>query len=233
MKTITVAICDDDKMSLTVVSAAVRSIFDSNHVLLQLKLFSGGAKLREELDALAPDLIMTEVTLAQMDGIQFAKQLRKSGSKADIVFVTASEHRVFETFEVQPFGFVRKSCFMKDIADVINRYIESKRAEGPSRTIDLPVRGGSRIHVPVGDILYFEGDGMYQRLFLKNGKQEEISSRMDHLEQSLDSHGFLRIHKGYLVNYRYITRLEKSEATLTDGKKVPISRRKSKEIRQQ
>lgn len=233
MKAISIAICDDDKMALTVISAAVRSIFDNHGILPQIKLFSGTPKLREELDAFSPHLIMLDVSLSQIDGIQFVKQLRKAGNKADVIFVSASEHRVFETLEVRPFGFVRKSCFLKDMSDTVSRYIDSKRSEGPSETVDLPVRGGSRIHVPVSDIVYFEGDGMYQRLFLRNGRQEEISSRMDHLEQSLAAHGFMRIHKGYLVNYRYIARLEKSEATLSGGKKIPISRRKTKEIRQQ
>ena len=74
---------------------------------------------------------------------------------------------------------------------------------------------------------------MYQLLFFHSGRQEQIASRMDHLEKVLQEHGFLRIHKGYLVNYRYITRLDKGEATLADGKRIPISRRRAKEIRQQ
>lgn len=119
------------------------------------------------------------------------------------------------------------------MSDVVRRYIQSKRIGTPVPAFDLPTRSNGRIHVPVTDVLYFEGNGMYQVLYLQNGKREEIASRMDHLEESLLEHGFLRIHKGYLVNYRWITRLDKSEATLSDGEKIPISRRKAKAIREQ
>ena len=233
MKTITIAICDNDKMALTVISGAVRSIFENNGVAPQIKLYSGAAKLREELDALNPQLIMMDINMPQTDGIRFVSQLRREGNKTDVIFVSGCEDRVFECFEVNAYGFVRKSNFLKDLMDVLNRYIVSRHGEVSSQSIDLPARSSGRIHVPVTEILYFEGNGMYQILSLKDGKQEEIASRMDHLEKTLQDHGFMRVHKGYLVNYRYITRLDKAEATLINGKKIPISRRKSRDIRRE
>lgn len=233
MKTITIAICDDDKMALTVISGAVRSIFENNGIAPQIKLYSSPVKLREELDTVMPQLIMLDIQLPQMDGIAFVKQIRKLGNRADVIFVSSREERVFECFEVSPFGFVRKSNFLKDLLDVLNRYVASRQGQTDSQIIDLPTRSNGRVHIPVAEILYFEGNGMYQLLFLRDGKQEVVASRMDHLEDALGEHGFMRIHKGFLVNYRYITRLDKSEATLVNGTAVPISRRKSKDIRQQ
>ena len=118
------------------------------------------------------------------------------------------------------------------MADTVGRYIKAKSADISSREMDLPTRSSGRIHVALADILYFEGDGMYQRLYLRDGRQEQISSRMDHLEQSLQDQGFLRIHKGFLVNYLHIAKLDRCEATLADGKKIPISRRRCSQIRQ-
>ena len=233
MKTITIAICDSDPMALAIISGAVRAVFDSNGVSPRIQTFTSAAKMREELGKKEVQLIMTDIEMPQLDGIQFARQLRAQGSRADIIFVTGSEDRVFEAFEVHPFGFVRKGNFLKDLSDVVSRYIRSKQMEGASQEMDLPTRSSGRIHISVAEILYFEGNGMYQRLFLLNGKQEQIASRMDHLEKSLLEQGFLRIHKGYLVNYRYITRLDRCEATLVDGKKIPISRRRCREIQEQ
>lgn len=233
MKSITIAICDDDKMALSVISGAVRSTFETNGISPQIKLYSSSVKLRDEIETVAPQLIMMDIQMPQLDGIQFVKQIRKMGSEADVVFVSSCEERVFECFEVNPFGFVRKTNFLKDMMDVVNRYVASRQGQNVSRIIDLPTRNNGRVHVPVADILYFEGNGMYQMMFLQDGKQEVIASRMDHLEDALQEHGFMRIHKGFLVNYRYIMRLDKSEATLIDGATIPISRRKSKDIRQQ
>ena len=233
MKGITIAICDDDKMALTVIAGAVRSAFEENGVTPEILTYSSAEKLRDDLDTTAAQLIMTDIDMPQLDGIQLGMHLRRLGKKVDIIFVSNCESRVFESLAVHPFGFVRKSNFLKDMSDVISRYIEAKNIEGTTQTIDLPTRYSGRIHVPVADILYFEGNGMYQFLRRRDGRQEEITSRMDHLEKALQEHGFMRIHKGYLVNYRYIMRLDKEEATLTDGQKIPISRRRAKEIKEQ
>lgn len=56
---------------------------------------------------------------------------------------------------------------------------------------------------------------------------------MKDLEEQLADKGFLRIHKGYLVNYRFIRRLKNTEAVLTNGEELPISRLRVQEIRNQ
>ena len=232
MKKVTVAICDDDRIELTVISGAVRSAFENNGVEAQIKLYSDTETLRAEMNTVPVQLIMVDIDMPGMDGIELGRQLRVMGRKTDIIYIADCEDRIFESLEVQPFGFIRKTNFLKDLSDVVNRYIGTRQAVQPFQSMDLPTRSNGRIHISIEDILYFEGDGMYQQMFLQDGTQEEIASRMDHLEKTLQDHGFMRIHKGYLVNYRFITRLDKTEATLTDGKRIPISRRKAKEIRQ-
>ena len=232
MKKVAVAICDADKMEQTVISGAVRSAFETNGVEARIRLFSDTETLREEMRSAPVQLIMTDIDLPNLDGIELGRQLRALGSKADIIYVSDREDRVFEALEVQPFGFVRKSNFLKDLSDAVCRYVGSKSVPAPFQSMDLPTRSNGRIHISVERIMYFEGDGMYQQMFLQDGTREEIASRMDHLEKTLQDHGFMRMHKGYLVNYRFITRLDKTDATLTDGKRIPISRRKAKEIRQ-
>lgn len=231
MKTIRIGICDDDKMALTVISGAVRSAFETHGIQPQFKIYSAASKLWEEMEAESFQLLMLDIQMPGLDGIDFGRRLRKRGSKIDIIYVSNCENRVFEALSVQPFGFVRKAMFLKDLSEVIGRYVESMQEDKKGQRVDLPTRCSGRIHVAVDDILYFEGNGMYQMLAFRGGKQVQIASRMDHLETVLLEHGFLRIHKGYLVNYRCIARLDKAEATLTDGKRLPISRRRAKQIR--
>ena len=81
-------------------------------------------------------------------------------------------------------------------------------------------------------ILYIEGEGKIQNLHIVNQKDPvQLRRSMQELEEVLDPQGFLRIHKGYLVNYKYIRRLEDTEAVLTNGERIPLSRRRVQEIR--
>lgn len=233
MKTIAIAICESDPTELAIISGAVRGAFEINGVQTHIKTFTSAAQMLEALEKNNIQLIMTAIEMPQLDGIQLGRQLRAQGIATDIIYVTGAESRVFEAFDAHPFGFVRKANFLKDITDAVERYIRSRQNQPSSREMDLPTRSSGRVHVSLDDILYFEGEGMYQRLFLRDGRQEQLSSRMDHLESALQEQGFLRLHKGFLVNYRYIAKLDRFEATLADGKKIPISRRRGSQIRQQ
>ena len=51
------------------------------------------------------------------------------------------------------------------------------------------------------------------------------------MEEELEKDGFLRIHKGYLVNFRFIRHIGSGDVTLTTGDSIPISRRKEQEVR--
>lgn len=54
---------------------------------------------------------------------------------------------------------------------------------------------------------------------------------MDKLEEATRTHSFIRIHKGYLVNYRCIQRISASAVTLLDGTQLPIGRSKAAEVK--
>lgn len=233
MSRLTLAICDDDKMALGVVSGAIRSAFENNGVEADIHLFPSTKKLNEAMENEKFQLIFLDIDMPGMDGIQYGKYLRKTDASTEIIYVSNCESRVFESFEVHPFGFIRKSNFLKDLSDVIELYVAAHKDSGPSQTIDLPTHYSSRISVKVESILYFEGNGIYQVLYRTDGEPVEIVSRMEQLETVLVEQGFMRIHKGYLVNYRHIVRIDVLEVTLDNGQKLPVSRRKSKEIKQQ
>ena len=55
---------------------------------------------------------------------------------------------------------------------------------------------------------------------------------MKQAEEDLAPLGFIRIHSGYLVNYRYIKLIDIRDVVLTDGRRLPVSRSRVKEARE-
>lgn len=55
---------------------------------------------------------------------------------------------------------------------------------------------------------------------------------MKTMEERLTPCGFIRVHEGYLVNYKCIMRLDKQELVTTTGKHIPISRRRLQYVRE-
>ncbi len=60
----------------------------------------------------------------------------------------------------------------------------------------------------------------------------ELRKQMQQLEEELSAQGFLRIHKGYLVNYRFIRKICDMDVILTTEERLPVSRRRLTEIRE-
>ncbi|MDY3081139.1 MAG: LytTR family DNA-binding domain-containing protein, partial [Candidatus Enterosoma sp.] len=163
------------------------------------------------------------------------EKVRENNSDITIIFISSKEERVFDTFKVKPFAFVRKSNFLTDITDVIDRFLLTAKENSEDHKLSV-ISHGVRFTESIKDIVYIEGKGIYQIVHFaqKERKLLEISSRMEALEEQLSPHGFLRIHKGYLVNFSFISAIDNDNTLkLRSGEVLPISRRKTMEVKKQ
>ena len=226
-----VALLDDNQSVIYIIKGAIEKEFESCGIQVEIHLFTRPSQLKNHLEEFG--LFFLDISLPEMDGVLLATEIRKANPKADIVFISSKEERVFDTFKVMPFAFIRKSNFLVDVSEVIRRYTVEKQKKENGRSILLPSQG-NRINVDISDILYIEGNGVYQNVFLNRDREEmiQISSKMETLEDELYDDGFIRIHKGYLVNFQYIRSINQDMTmTLKDGKKLLISRRKLVQVK--
>ena len=121
---------------------------------------------------------------------------------------------------------------MEDVAAVIDQWMKNKPKE--ERTKLLVQNREHTWNIPLDTVFYIEGNDKNQLLHASNlPEPEPVRRSMQELEETLAPSGFLRIHKGYLVNYTFIRRLENTEAVLNNGERIPLSRRRVQEIRVQ
>ena len=132
---------------------------------------------------------------------------------------------------MQPFGFVRKSNFLNDIAAVVELYIKTAQREEKDDYLEFTTRTGV-LALKTKQIRYFEGSRNYQLLYMeKKSEPVEIKMTMEKLEAITEPFGFIRVHKGYLVNYIFIQHISATEVTLSDGTRIPIGRSKTPEVK--
>ncbi len=231
MKYIKVAVCDDEENVTEVISSTVKTAFGKRDVSADVETFVSASALLRRMNDLVFDLLFLDIDMPGMDGIAFGEKLRSGNDKTDIIYVSNREDRVFEALKVRPFGFVRKSKFLSDVADVITRYLLSVPAR-EGHTVTVQSKSGI-VNVRADEIIYFEGSGKFQLMHV-DGREHPLAvyRPMEKLESELEPFGFIRIHKGMLVNYRFISRILVGEVELTDGEKLPLSRRKATEIKQ-
>jgi DNA-binding LytR/AlgR family response regulator len=178
------------------------------------------------------DLILLDVDMPELDGIKFGKLLRARNDSTEIIFVSDREEKVFESFSVQPFGFVRKSRFLKDISVALQAFIQKIQKKDKEEKLVFDGKYGI-ITIAESQLMYIEGNAKNQLLHVE-GKKEPfvVHSSLEIVEKQLLDKGFIRCHKGYIVNYRYISAIMKDSVELSNGEQLPLSRRKVNDVRQ-
>lgn len=230
MRKYRIAICDDESNITEVIRSVVSAAFSKAGVPVDIETYTSVESLTRRIATEVYDLLFLDICMPKCDGIAFGEKLRKAGDTTDIIFVSNRGDKVFDALKIHPFGFVRKNNFINEITAAVDNYLNSLSARDK---YSITVRGkGCIMTVKVAETVYFEGSGKYQIMHV-TGKSEPLTVyySMEKLEEELDKFGFIRVHKGILVNFRFISRILVGEVELTTGEKLPLSRRKSMEIK--
>ena len=227
---IRIALCDDDRAAVPVIAGAARSAFEALEPVA-LDTYINGTELLRAMETTTYDLILLDIDMPGPDGIEVGKRIKNRSEDIPVVFVSECEARVFESFSVQPLGFVRKSNFLSDITAVVDLFERYRRRTQNGSTVQFTSRA-SLISLPVAQIRYVESSRNYQMIFqVGQAEPVEVKMTMEKLQEIMKPHGFIRIHKGYLVNFRFIRRIDTNALQLTDGTELPIGRSKAAEVR--
>lgn len=228
---IKIALCDNDPKALSVIAGATESVFRDQGFRVHLDRFMNCETLLQALEQEKYQMVLLDIDMPGMDGIQAAKRIRELYGEIKIVFVSGCESRVFEALMVQPLGFVRKSNFFEDLTAVIGLFAGTCIRGAADGHIEFTARGGL-VSLEGKRIRYIEGSRNYQLLYMDGSEEPvEVKMTMDKLEALTEPFGFIRIHKGYLANYRYIRRIAYDHVILRDGTSLPVGRSKTAEIK--
>ena len=83
--------------------------------------------------------------------------------------------------------------------------------------------GTENVRIPLEEILYYESDGNYLKLFTKE-QEYRLRDTVTAVENALSTSGFVRIHSGFLVNQSAVKKLSAEEAELINGVRIPIGK---------
>lgn len=228
-----IAIVDDEPKFISMYSELISNSFSEHHVLIELKTFNIGSEFIKSLSNNKYDLVFMDIDMPDLSGIDIASELRKSNQIFDLIFVSAHPHFVFEAIRFTPFRFVRKTQLKTETTEAISSYCT--RTQTKFKMISLELQSGDSISEKVNDIIQFFAVRHDVYYTSKSENDARILSRkysLSQLEKSTGDLGFIRIHKSYLINYRYIKSINAKSILMTDGSELPISHGKKTEIQE-
>ena len=177
---IRVALCDNDPKALSVIAGATESVFRDRGFHPLLDRFENGGELLAGMEQKEYQIVLLDIDMPEMDGIQAAKVIRGQYPRTRVVFVSNYEERVFEALLAQPLGFVRKSNFFEDLTAVIGLYTDSWTGGDDPSQVEFVGRNGP-VKLEGKRIRYIEGSRNYQILYPVEGTPVEVKQTMDKL----------------------------------------------------
>ena len=228
-----VAILDDNKTALMISSSAVEAFLKEKNAEYRLFSFSNPLNFLASAKEEKFDLSFLDIDMPEMNGLEVANELADICKNGQIIFLSQREDLVFECLKFHPFGFIRKSKLIDDFSLMMNQYYQTiSNAESDETKIDI-IDKTKTVSFKIKEIVYIEGDRNYQKVVLKDKTSQNIRVALGSLEEKLREHGFIRIHKGYLLNYLYIRSIANDEVYLTTGISLPMSKKRKEEIMKQ
>lgn len=225
-----IVICDDETEILDAMHHKIRDCFHDNNIPAQYTCLDDPRKLMEYLANGRADVLFLDIDMPYYSGMDIAGYLNEQGRDTILIFVTSHDALVYQTFAYRPFGFIRKTHVDEELDELVKRVHKELLANNR----ELVIRQGQElVRVFLNDIIYIEAEGNYLVLRLK-GQELRIRETLANMENRLQGKDFIRCHKGYLVNARYIERFKNTEVLLRteDGSvPLPVGRSYEKEVR--
>ena len=216
-----IAICDDEKRICSILAEKVRGFCPDAEVVSYI---SGAALLNS---GSFPDILLLDIRMPGMSGMDVAKTLRDKGWQNILIFVTGEEDQVFNSFDFHAFHFLVKPVADEKLKTVLmNARKELERVEKASISNDKYISiqsGPSHISINLSKLLYAE---VFNRKIILHMDKENIEyyGQLSALEGLVDK-DFYHIHRSYLVNMKFVQKYDRATVTLLNGDNIPIARR--------
>lgn len=222
-----VVICDDEPKILKGLLNAIKSTFSNLNVDAEYYSTNNAIELLDYIKNKKVDILFLDIDMPECSGMQVADYMLENASRSLLIFVTNHDELVYESFQYHPFGFIRKSYFALEVEQVISRAI--KELSDRQDTISIRVNGETII-IKLAEVMYFEADSNYINVFMTKDSYHFRES-LGVLENQLAVKGFIRIHKGFLVNQQFVHAIRYDEIELSDGRLLPIGRTNRENVR--
>ena len=167
------------------------------------------------------DLLLLDVQMPRMDGLEAAHLVREVDSDVIIIFVTNMAQYAIKGYEVDALSYLVKPVPYFAFAQEMGRSLARlQRHHGDSVVLTV---GTNIARVPTTDIVYIESVKHRITVHTLSGKHS-FSGTLKAMDQELQGRGFFRSNSCYIVNLRHVTRVEQHTCIMTGGEELQVSR---------
>lgn len=218
---IRIGICDDSSAFLHQTKFMIDH-WDNMPWNITTELFEDGDALILAHSKMPFDIILLDVVMPMLNGIETAKEIRQEDKNVKIVFLTSSSEFAVDSYTVKASNYLLKPIEPADFFACLDELISEIKSVSKCVT----VKGLDATHrIPLSGIEYVESQSKHILFHTTENKTIESIEPLYVYESALDvDDGFFKCHRSYIVNIHHIDNFSHSEVVMRSGSCIPISR---------
>jgi DNA-binding LytR/AlgR family response regulator len=231
---IRIAICDDVSEQVAVIRKAAEYYFAKHKEPVEFTEYTNAFVFLGDLELKGCfDIVLLDVCMPGILGTDVAAEMRRNNSKAEIIFLTASDEFAVQAFAVKAAHYLLKPFTQDDFDDAMERTME-RLVQHHSRKLVFRLVGTGIQVEEINDILYAESKGHILLVYLKDGTYFQTRLTLGRFLEMVNNYSpgqFASPGKGYIVNLLAI-HVIKSDCIEVQGKYIPLAKGKFREFQE-
>ena len=225
MQEIRVLVCDDEELIHQKVEELIKTYDKTNEYVFKVfHCYNGEELINFNIEY---DVLMLDIDMPDKDGIEAARTLLKYVYKPQIIMLSSKLERFKDAFTIGAKRFVTKPVDEKEFYEALSAVIYSLAGSG---LIEV-CHNGKKCTIPQRKIMYIDAKKDYLKIHTLKC-DFEVNESLKKFMEKLDKRIFLQTHRSKIVNLLYVLDMDKEWLYLNGGEKIPVSRRKYKEVHQ-
>lgn len=218
--------CDDSDADLLQLTGYLSEL--EEHYPIQIFTYTNGIDLIKDYQKKQfYDLLILDMRMNEMNGIEVAEEIRKVDDALPILIVTATIDYAVEGYRVNAFRYLVKPVVKEDFLNAVKNTLDHLILQQNS-FLAFPSKNGTT-KLMTDHIYYLESDIRTIQVVAEEGRFS-FTGTISALEEELRPHGFIRVHKSFLVNVSRIHNIFKESVTMDNHDVIPMSKHKRKDV---
>ena len=213
-----VAVCDDEPIICEQLKQLIFR-YDKASMIQVMEFYSGEALCNAVRSGATFELVILDIELTGMSGIQVGHFLQDELKAALILYISGKQEYAMELFDIRPLNFLIKPLSEEKVIYCLEQAMEAAKLESSLFEVNIHK---VFYRIPFHDIRYFSSEDKKIIINLIDGSQLTYHEKLSEINEATPD-DFILVHQSFLVNSVYIRIHRYDELTLDDGTIIPVS----------
>ena len=217
-----IAIVEDDDTQRTYLKKLMKQWVASSQNKLKLVTCESAEEfIFKYIECVDFDLIILDIHLREINGMELAKQIRRKDKTVQIAFLTGNKDYVFEGYEIGAIRYLLKPVQEKDLYKLLDESLEKLLHNSNDYFVFL--YQGQSMRLSYSNIIFLQVRGHYLHMVTTNQTFEWKGSLVS-VREMLNKHCFCHANRSAIINLEHVTKITREQCYFEDGQVIPISR---------